>query len=189
VYSPTPLSFALPAMINPVVCDSVYFGVSHPDLLLSLEVFAELGYKDAMVVTSSEDETYFLDELSPLRYNYFGRIDNHVIGKKNRLFAENITSRPPARPLDLQQGRSVGENVRVAVDALRNKETGPIRDVVALNAGALLMLSGKAQSLSDGYRLAIETLENGRAFERLLMFIDATHGKREMLDPFLKESR
>ena len=67
VYSPTPLSFALPAMINPVVCDSVFYGVSHPDISLALEVFSELGYKDAILEGSGNAlEQRFQEGVKPL---------------------------------------------------------------------------------------------------------------------------
>lgn len=51
-------------------------------------------------------------------------------------------------------------------DALRRLlagEAGPYRDIVLLNAGAALVVAGRAASLAEGVRLAEEAIRSGRA--------------------------
>jgi anthranilate phosphoribosyltransferase len=50
------------------------------------------------------------------------------------------------------------------------------RDVVALNAGALLMTAGKAAGLREGVALAREALASGAAANILEAFVEASHG-------------
>ena len=50
---------------------------------------------------------------------------------------------------------------------LRGDDTGPARDVVALNAGAALVVAGRAETLRDGVALALDTISGGAALERL----------------------
>lgn len=187
VYCTTPLSYALPALINPVACDAVYYGLSNPNLSLSLEVFHDFGFRNAMVVTSSDDEIFFIDELSPLKHNYYGLSSDHVVGKVIRLFTETLTAEGPADPYDLHQGRSIEDNLRLAVEVLRGRRSGPQRAVIALNAGALLMLAGKVQDLRDGYKLAVETIVSGQGLEKLLQFIEASGGQRGTVEAILRD--
>ncbi|MCL6515552.1 anthranilate phosphoribosyltransferase [Alicyclobacillus sp.] len=54
-------------------------------------------------------------------------------------------------------------------------ETGPARDVVVLNAGAVLHVAGRADSIADGVRLAQAALDSGDAAAALSRFVEATH--------------
>jgi anthranilate phosphoribosyltransferase len=46
-------------------------------------------------------------------------------------------------------------------------ESGPARDLAALNAGAAIYVAGRSDTLEAGVRLAEETLDSGRATEAL----------------------
>ena len=46
-------------------------------------------------------------------------------------------------------------------------ETGPRHDVVALNAGAALLVAGRVDTLRQGVELAIETIRSGAAADLL----------------------
>ena len=50
---------------------------------------------------------------------------------------------------------------------LGGKHEGPIRDAVALNAGAALCIAGQAADLQDGYIRAQALLRSGAALERV----------------------
>jgi anthranilate phosphoribosyltransferase len=50
---------------------------------------------------------------------------------------------------------------------LEGRETGPAHDVVALNAGASLLVAGRADDLRQGVELAIETIASGAAGDQL----------------------
>jgi anthranilate phosphoribosyltransferase len=50
--------------------------------------------------------------------------------------------------------------------ALENR-AGSARDIVALNAGAAIYVSGRAPSLQDGVETAFETIKSGAARARL----------------------
>jgi anthranilate phosphoribosyltransferase len=53
-------------------------------------------------------------------------------------------------------------NAAIALEVLRGVR-GPRRDVVVLNAGAALIVAGKARDLREGVRLAEDALDEGRA--------------------------
>ena len=65
-------------------------------------------------------------------------------------------------------------NARVLKDVLSGEEAGAARDVILLNAGAAVYVSGRAKTLEEGVRLAGESIESGDATEALESFIRAT---------------
>ncbi|MBI2360329.1 MAG: anthranilate phosphoribosyltransferase, partial [Deltaproteobacteria bacterium] len=54
-------------------------------------------------------------------------------------------------------------------------EKGPKRDVVLLNSGAALYVSGKADSIAAGMRLAAESIDSGKAREKLDRLVQMTN--------------
>jgi anthranilate phosphoribosyltransferase len=65
-------------------------------------------------------------------------------------------------------------NARILRDILSGEETGAARDVVLLNAGAAIYVSGKAKSIEEGVRLAEESIGGGAAERALEDFIRTT---------------
>jgi anthranilate phosphoribosyltransferase len=51
---------------------------------------------------------------------------------------------------------------------LAGAERGPKRDAVLLNASAALLVAGQARSFAEGWELAAETIDSGRAKQKLL---------------------
>jgi anthranilate phosphoribosyltransferase len=64
-------------------------------------------------------------------------------------------------------GGDVQENGRVLREVLRTNVNGAKREVVLLNAAAGIYVSGRVGSLEAGLRLACQSLENGRALQKL----------------------
>lgn len=168
-------------MVNPIACDAVLYGLSHPNVSLALDVFVELGYQNAMVVSSTPDKVHYVDELSILEHNFVGRISDGNVGKVEELSVTHITQHPSAPPEALRQGNSLIENVQIALNVLQGKVQGPCEDTVALNAAGILVLAGKEATLLDGFNRAIDAIRSGAAFRKLEEFIDATGGSKKAL--------
>lgn len=65
-------------------------------------------------------------------------------------------------------------NARILRDVLRGEERGAARDIVLLNAAAAVYVSGKAQDLEEGLRLAEESIGSGAAIGSLEDFVHTT---------------
>ncbi|HLL99133.1 MAG TPA: anthranilate phosphoribosyltransferase [Rubrobacteraceae bacterium] len=65
-------------------------------------------------------------------------------------------------------------NARILRDILTGKERGASRDIVLLNAGAAIHVSGKAKSVEEGMRLARDSVGDGAAAKALEDFIKIT---------------
>ena len=115
----------------------------------ALVVFGEGGY-DEFVVTGST-------KVSELRE---GRITTYYVD-------------PPDVGLELCEepeellGGDAEENARIIREILLGKETGPKRDMVALNAGAAIYAAEAVIDLKAGVKKALEILSAGKAIDKL----------------------
>ena len=65
-------------------------------------------------------------------------------------------------------------NARILRDILTGEERGASRDIVLLNAGAAIHVSGKAKTVEEGVRLARDSISDGAAASALKDFIRTT---------------
>ena len=79
----------------------------------------------------------------------------------------------PTHPFEAIQGGAPAQNA-VAFRALMDGQAGAYRDAVCLNAGAALVVAGKAADLREGARLAAEAIDSGGAREKIAALARAT---------------
>ena len=72
----------------------------------------------------------------------------------------------PARLEDLLGGDREC-NAEIIRRVLRGEERGPKRDAVLLNSAAALWVAGHARSLTEGWDLAAQLIDSGRALAKL----------------------
>ena len=64
-------------------------------------------------------------------------------------------------------GKNVKENAEIFNNIIDNREKGAKLDIILLNTGALLYISGIAKDIEGGIKLAKEAIESGKARETL----------------------
>ncbi len=69
-------------------------------------------------------------------------------------------------------GKSAAENARMLTYIFTGDEKGPIRDIVALNAAAAIIVSGKAFKWDEAFAMAEESIVSGMAHEKLKSLVD-----------------
>ncbi|MEO5971993.1 MAG: anthranilate phosphoribosyltransferase, partial [Sphingomicrobium sp.] len=79
-------------------------------------------------------------------------------------------------PLSLVTGGDAVENGARLRALLHGAGEQAERDIVALNAGALLLTAGKAATLRDGVAAAMHALRSGAAGKVLDRFVEASNG-------------
>ena len=77
------------------------------------------------------------------------------------------------RPLDAIAGGSPEENARTVREALAEGH-GPAHDVIALNAGAAILVGGGAPDLGAGIERARDAIDSGAATRVLDSLIETT---------------
>ncbi|MGN0678284.1 MAG: anthranilate phosphoribosyltransferase, partial [Oscillospiraceae bacterium] len=71
-------------------------------------------------------------------------------------------------------GGDPAENAEITRRILKG-EQGHKRNAVLMNAGAALYIAGKAESMTDGIKLAAELIDSGKAYETLEKFIQVSN--------------
>ena len=146
-------------LTNPARASVQLLGVYAPELTETMvEVLHALGSRSAFVVHGSG-----LDEFSTLGTNRVSRLAD---GRVSTFDLEPETlGFEPAGLADLAGGDAV-ENARILRSVLSG-ERGPKRDVVLLNAAAVLVAAGRAPDLAAGIEIAASSIDTGAALERL----------------------
>ena len=155
-------------LTNPAKAPNQVMGVYDKNLVEPIaNVLKSLGSRHVMVVHSKDG----LDELSIADDTYVAELKN----------GEVLTY--TVNPIDV--GLSVGSLDDITADDADDSLTiiraafagkqGPAKDIVALNAGAAIYVSGLADSLKAGVEKAKQVLENGGAQRKLEEYIVASN--------------
>ena len=152
-------------LTNPARTDYILLGVYDRSLLEPMaDVLIRLGIKRAMLVYG-EDK---LDEISIFAKTAVCEVNN----KTTKLYEIN----PEDYGFKLADksevvGGTPEENAEITRGILNGTVSGAKRNIVVLNAGTALYIVGKAESIADGIKLAEETIDNGKALEKLNQLI------------------
>jgi anthranilate phosphoribosyltransferase len=74
---------------------------------------------------------------------------------------------------DLHGGNA--EQSAAIVRGVLDGKKGPARDVVLLNSGAAVYISGSAATIQDGIRLAAQSIDSGNARQKLEQLVEMTN--------------
>jgi len=143
-------------LTNPAGATRQIVGVAKPELTeLVARALARLGSRRAWVVHGADG----LDELSTTGHT---KVSENRDGSVHTFYVHpgdfGVTR---ASAADLVGG-DAAENAATVRAVLDGRE-GPSRDVVLLNAGAALFVSGKAASVREGLTLAAQAIDSGAA--------------------------
>jgi anthranilate phosphoribosyltransferase len=127
-----------------------------------------LGSERAWVVHGADG----LDELTTTTFSYVGVLDRGVVSSF-RVSARNA-GLEEARPEDLRGGDAV-ENA-AHIRAVLQGMNCPFRNIVLLNAGAALLVGGKAESFREAVALAADAIDSGKALAVLDRLVPLSHG-------------
>lgn len=155
-----PLSFILP-IASGVKFDRVVFGLANDETEKTAELLLKLGYDNSLVVAGHDINGRNFDEISNIGETKISEIKN---GKIMTYFITPADfDMQSYKSIDISEGKNVEENSKIFKDIITGKERGAKLDIVLLNAGALIYISGLTKSISEGIKLAKETIESGKA--------------------------
>lgn len=181
-YSPNILSYGLAALMCPLKPDIVLYGLANKDVQISNEILKMYGVTRSRIVSSCMSETCYMDEL-----NIFGK---SKILDSNTGFVEEYDFRrllklPYYCENDIKQRDSKLDNVKIIVDILTGKKDDAYVDLVCLNAGNILQLSGIVDTIENGYYISKKQIHSGKTIDKLIEIIQESKGNIEKLEKFL----
>lgn len=149
-------------IINPAFPSCQLLGVAFPEMAQHLiEVLQFLNLKHAMVVNAKEP---LLDEISVCSETDIyelkdGEINTYKIKPEDfgikRADVSELTGATPQY------------NANLVKDIFNGKYKGAKTDIIAMNAGAMIYLSGKAKNLTDGIMKAYAVINSGKALQKI----------------------
>jgi anthranilate phosphoribosyltransferase len=156
-------------LANPAHPEWQVMGVYDPTLVRALaETLGMLGVRAALVVHGSG-----LDEIALHGPTHAALLRD---GRVTELTLRPEDAGVDGAPLAALAGGEREEGAAWLRTILSGEGTETHRAAVALNAGALLWVAGRAEDVRDGYRAARATLASGRCRARLEGLVELTHG-------------
>jgi anthranilate phosphoribosyltransferase len=155
-------------LTNPAMASYQLIGIYSGELVAVIaHVLNNLGSARAMVVHGLEG----LDEISlcgPTKVAELrdGKVTEYILEPEQMGLAR-------CRLEELHGGNA--EESAVIVKSVLQGDQGSPRNVVLLNSGAALYVSGSAATLQDGIRLGAESIDSGRARQKLDQLVEMTN--------------
>ncbi len=147
-------------LTNPAGAPNQVMGVFHADLVgIQARVLKQLGSRHVMVVHGENG----LDEISISGPTYVAELKHGFVTEykiEPKQFGLDVASLDFVKAAD-------GEASKAMVLAVLDNQAGPAKDIVMLNAGAAIYVSGLANDLWGGVTKAREMIESGKARDKL----------------------
>ncbi len=163
---------SLGPLANPAGARRQLVGVNHERLMLPMaEALNALGAIRALVVHGEDG----LDEVTTAANTQAVSLRDGVM--------ERLTIRPETlglerREPDTLMGGGPGDNA-AAIRAMLGGSPGALRDIACLNAGAALLVAGRAATLADGLAQAQASVDTGKASAALDALVRVTNAAKE----------
>ncbi|MBI1802849.1 MAG: anthranilate phosphoribosyltransferase [Ignavibacteriae bacterium] len=132
-------------------------------------VFDRLGVDKVFVICSHDG----MDEISLHARTTVHDVDGH---RKPQTYELDPSSFPlPRVERSSILGGTAETNANLAIDVLKGTK-GPHRDIVLANASSGLLVAGKAHDINEGIQLAAESIDSGKALDKLNKLRNFTNG-------------
>ena len=155
-------------LTNPAGAQVQVLGVYDAGLTETLaNVLNNLGSRHAFVVHGSDG----LDEITITDKTYVAEL---VDGQVRSFVIDPEDFGMSKADMSSLLGGTAEENAQITLDILKG-EKDPRRDIVLLNSAAAITAGGKAANLIEGIQLAAESIDSGKALEKLELLRKATN--------------
>ena len=158
-------------LTNPAGVKRQVIGVFSAELCRPMaEVAQALGAEQVMIVHSDDG----LDEISIADGTQVAELRDGVIETYHLTPEEFGIERRDLSGLSVTDSKASAKLIRAALGGSDDPAADKARDIIALNAGATIYVSGVASTLADGVAMAQDLLASGQAAEKLKSFVDFT---------------
>ena len=161
-------------LTNPAGVVRHAIGVYDPKVVpVIAQTLLRLGCRRALVFSGVDG----MDEISPVGVTLVAEVRDGEV--KTGIFdGSKVAGLGADTSLDELAGGNAQENAAILRATLRGEVRGVCRAAVLLNAAAAIVAGEKADTLEEGYRLAEESIDSGRALEKLEEFVSCNSRNR-----------
>ena len=161
-------------LTNPAGVVRHAIGVYDPKVVpVIAQTLLRLGCRRALVFSGVDG----MDEISPVGVTLVAEVRDGEV--KTGIFdGGKVAGLGAGASLDELAGGNAQENAAILRATLRGEVRGVCRAAVLLNAAAAIVAGEKAETLEEGYRLAEESIDSGRALEKLEEFVSCNSRNR-----------
>jgi anthranilate phosphoribosyltransferase len=155
-------------LTNPAMATHQLIGIYSGELLAAIaHVLKNLGSMRAMIVHGLEG----LDEISLCGPTKVAELRD---GQVREYTVEPGQFGFKSCQLEALHGGNAAQSALIVRGVLEG-QPGPARDVVLLNSGAALYVSGRAATIADGIGLAAESIDSAKARQKLEQLVEMTN--------------
>ncbi len=165
---------------NPSFADAQLVGVYRPELTNTIaNVLKNLGCEEAMVVNGLDG----LDEISTVGKTKISWLRNSEISALETVPADFGVKQTRIEDL---QATTPDNNAEIVFRILNGycKSNDPKMEMALVNAGAGILIGGKADTFSDGMERAQESIKSGAAYGKMRGLVKASGGDLSMLEEY-----
>lgn len=181
-----PLSFAL-SVASAVEFKNMIFGLSNPNTEFTATILKDLGFKSALVVQGSDSSgKKHIDEISILGKTKISELKNKKI--KTYFITPEQMGLKRGKQKEITQHKTNEENALHLVKILLGKSNTSSIDIVAMNAGALLYVSGESNDLKKAIAEAKKYILSGTAILQLKKLVMSSKGNINKLNRYVMKA-
>jgi len=158
-------------LANPLRVKKQLLGVYSQKLLIPVAKALILnGIEKALVIHSTDG----LDEIS-----ISAPTTGFLVTKENMEEIEILPEDYHLKRRSLEEIKALSreENVKIFYKVLKGKR-GPEKDIVSLNSGAAIFVSGKARDIKEGIEMARDSIDSGKALNLFFQFRSFSSNKK-----------
>lgn len=155
-------------LINPAFPNAQLLGCSSFDMCEKM-VYAlqQLGTDRALVVNGLNPN---IDEISICSKTAVYELNSNKISDKQITYYELSPEDFGYKTVDISEirGGDSAQNAQIILEIFKGEIKGAKKNIIAMNAGAMIYLSGLSTNILEGTKLAQESIEKGYALENLM---------------------
>jgi len=154
------LRLMIATALNPFSVKRQIRGISTPNTEMVAKVLSKVGHERALVpIGYGKNEDVRIDELSNLGKSVVSELSLNGKIETYEIHPEDLGIKL-GNPNEVRAKDTHEENAKVALKILAGKDRGSKRDLVLINAGAMLYLADMVKDLRDGYEMACHAVDS-----------------------------
>lgn len=180
------LRLMIATSLNPFSTKRQVRGISIPQTQLIAEVFSRIGYERALVPLGyGEDENIRIDEFSTLGKTIVselfpnGKVETYSVSHQDLGARKGDAKEIIARDTHL-------ENAKTVLNVLSGKDRSSRKDLIIVNAAAILYLGDVTNSFKEGYEIASNSIETGEALKKVEELVKCSCGDLKSFKKLLR---